>query len=51
MLSHTSGIRQQVEATRLDVAKWIHNHWMNVHAQGGFEELDGWALKELSHGL
>ncbi|KAF8508576.1 hypothetical protein BU17DRAFT_56655 [Hysterangium stoloniferum] len=50
LLSHTSGIRLQVETTRMDVVKWMRTRWLAVQQEGGFEELDGWALKELSHG-
>ncbi|KAF8527101.1 hypothetical protein JB92DRAFT_2699425 [Gautieria morchelliformis] len=50
VLSNTSGIRQQVEITRMDIVKWMRLRWVGVQQEGGFENLEGWALKELSHG-
>jgi len=51
MLSHTSGIRQQVEETRMGIIKWLRSRWLSVQQDGGFEEIEGWALKEISHGM
>lgn len=50
-LSNNSGIRQQVEMTRMHVVRWMRNRWVGVHQEGGFDRLEGWALKELSHGM
>lgn len=48
MLSATSPIRQRVEHTRLDVLRYIRKRWLGIRQEGGFEELEGWALKEIS---
>lgn len=50
MLSGTSHIRVQVEETRMDVLKWIGKRWLGIRQEGGFDDLDGWAIKEISHG-
>ena len=48
MLSHTSAIRQRVEHTRLDVLRFIRKRWLGIRQEGGFDDLEGWALKEIS---
>lgn len=48
MLSSTSHIRVQVEQTRIDLLKWIGKRWIGIRQEGGFDELEGWALKEIS---
>lgn len=50
MLSATSHLRVQTEQTRMDVAKWLRRRWAGVKQAGGFDKLEGWSLKELSHG-
>ncbi|THH27435.1 hypothetical protein EUX98_g6750 [Antrodiella citrinella] len=49
MLPSTSHIRVQVEQTRMDVIRWLRKRWIGVKQVGGFDSLDGWALKEISH--
>lgn len=51
MLPSTSHIRVQVEQTRMDVIRWLRKRWTGVKQEGGFDALDGWALKEISHGM
>lgn len=48
MLSQTSHVRIQVEQARLDVLQWLKKHWLGVRQEGGFDELEGWAVKEIS---
>ncbi|KAG5642183.1 hypothetical protein DXG03_003446 [Asterophora parasitica] len=48
MLSSTSHIRVQVEQARIDLLKWIGKRWLQIRQEGGFDELEGWALKEIS---
>ncbi|KAG8945011.1 hypothetical protein FRC04_001266 [Tulasnella sp. 424] len=50
VLPMTSVVRASVERARLEIARWIgrKNRWQYVHAAGGFEEIDGWAVKEIS---
>lgn len=50
MLSATSHLRVQTEQTRMDVVKWLRRRWVGVKQAGGFDKLEGWSLKELSHG-
>jgi hypothetical protein len=50
MLANTSSVRAQVEQCRMDVLKWLKKRWMGVKQEGGFDSLEGWALKEISHG-
>ena len=35
----------------MDVIVWLRKHWIQVRLVGGFDGLDGWALKELSYGM
>ncbi|EPQ52000.1 hypothetical protein GLOTRDRAFT_140479 [Gloeophyllum trabeum ATCC 11539] len=49
MLSSTSHVRVQVEETRVEVLKWLRKRWLGVRQEGGFDNLEGWALKEISH--
>ncbi|KAF6748133.1 hypothetical protein DFP72DRAFT_581783 [Ephemerocybe angulata] len=48
MLSATSGMRGIVEETRLELLKWIGKRWIGIRQDRGFDELEGWALKEIS---
>jgi len=50
MLSPTSLIRQRVEDTRVELLKWMKKRWVSIRMEGGFENLESWALKEISHG-
>jgi len=50
MLSTTSHLRVQTEQARVDVVKWLRRRWVGVKQAGGFDKLEGWSLKELSHG-
>lgn len=50
MLSATSHLRVQTEQARVDVVKWLRRRWVPVKQAGGFDKLEGWSLKELSHG-
>ena len=34
----------------MDVVKWLRRRWVGVKQAGGFDKLEGWSLKELSHG-
>ncbi|KAF5375735.1 hypothetical protein D9615_009407 [Tricholomella constricta] len=51
MLSSTSHIRVQVEQARVDLLKWIGKRWLGIRQEGGFDELEGWALKEISDNI
>lgn len=35
----------------MDVIRWLRKRWLGVKQEGGFDALDGWALKEISHGM
>lgn len=50
MLTPTSHIRVQVEETRMDILRWLRRRWMGVRQEGGFNDLEGWAVKEISGG-
>jgi len=50
MLSTTSHIRVQVEQTQTDIIKRIEKRWLNIRQEGGFDDLEGWAIKEISDG-
>ncbi|KDQ53319.1 hypothetical protein JAAARDRAFT_161813 [Jaapia argillacea MUCL 33604] len=49
LLPSNSSIRTLVEETRMDVLRWLRKRWMGVRAEGGFDSLEGWSLKEISH--
>ncbi|RDB30179.1 hypothetical protein Hypma_012352 [Hypsizygus marmoreus] len=51
MLSSTSHIRVQVEQARVDLLKWIGKRWLGIRQEGGFDDLEGWALKEISDNI
>jgi hypothetical protein len=51
MLSSTSHIRVQVEQARMDLLRWIGKRWIGVRQEGGFDELEGWAIKEISDSM
>ncbi|TEB20540.1 hypothetical protein FA13DRAFT_1820091, partial [Coprinellus micaceus] len=48
LLSATSKVRKLVEDTRLEVLRWMKKRWYNVRSERGFDELEGWAVKEIS---
>ncbi|KAF5340346.1 hypothetical protein D9611_007918 [Ephemerocybe angulata] len=48
MLSPTSSIRLAADETRMELLKWMCTRWIDVRQARGFNELDGWALKEIS---
>lgn len=50
MLPPASRIRDHVETVRMDVLKWLRKRWMGVRQEGGFNALEGWAVKEISGG-
>jgi hypothetical protein len=43
-------VRQKVESTRVDVIRWMRKRWTGIKLNGGFDTLEGWALKEISDG-
>ncbi|KAG1855670.1 hypothetical protein DFJ58DRAFT_880560 [Suillus subalutaceus] len=51
MLSATSHIRVQVEDARADLIRYIRKRWTGTRQQGGFDGLEGWAIKEISQEL
>jgi hypothetical protein len=51
MLSSTSTIRVQVEELRMDILRWLRKRWVGVRQEGGFNALEGWAVKEISGGV
>ncbi|KAF8632501.1 hypothetical protein AX17_004825, partial [Amanita inopinata Kibby_2008] len=51
MLSSTSHIRVQVEQTQAELLRWIGKRWLNIRQEGGFDDLDGWAVKEISDAI
>ena len=50
MLSPTSFIRKKVEDIRVELLKWMKKRWVSIRMEGGFENLDPWALQEIGHG-
>jgi BTB/POZ domain len=50
MLSPTSLIRQRIEDTRTELLRWMKKRWVSIRMEGGFDNLDPWASKEISHG-
>ncbi|KAI0314558.1 hypothetical protein OF83DRAFT_1063636 [Amylostereum chailletii] len=51
MLSSTSRVKVQAEQTRVDLVRWMRKRWISIRQEGGFDELETWALKELSDEL
>jgi len=39
-----------VEQTQSDVIERIGKRWLNIRQEGGFDDLEGWAIKEISDG-
>jgi hypothetical protein len=39
-----------VEQTQTDIIKRIEKRWLNIRQEGGFDDLEGWAIKEISDG-
>ncbi|KAM6503815.1 hypothetical protein JOM56_000758 [Amanita muscaria] len=50
MLSPTSYIRMQVEQAQSEILVRIGRRWVNIRQEGGFDDLEGWAAKEISDG-
>jgi hypothetical protein len=51
MLSNTSPVRVKVQETCTDVLRWIGKRWVGMRQAGGFDDLEGWSLKEISGGM
>ncbi|KAF9495471.1 hypothetical protein BDN71DRAFT_1488902 [Pleurotus eryngii] len=51
MLSETSHIRIQVDDTRMDVLRYIKKRWLTIRQDSGFDQLEGWAVKEIANEL
>ncbi|KAH9177589.1 hypothetical protein EDB89DRAFT_2090074 [Lactarius sanguifluus] len=51
MLPPTSLVRHRVEETRVELLRWMKKRWVVIRMEGGFDKLDGWALKEIGHEL
>jgi hypothetical protein len=34
----------------MDLLRWLRKRWMGVRQEGGFNALEGWAIKEISGG-
>jgi hypothetical protein len=51
MLSNTSPVRVKVQETCTDVLRWIGKRWVGIRQAGGFDDLEGWSLKEISGGM
>ncbi|KIL58305.1 hypothetical protein M378DRAFT_181318 [Amanita muscaria Koide BX008] len=51
MLSPTSHIRVQVEQAQSDILARIGKRWLNIRQEGGFDDLEGWAAKEISDAI
>ena len=49
-LTMTSTIRMLVEELRMDILRWLRKRWVGVRQEGGFNALEGWAVKEISGG-
>lgn len=50
LLPATSRVRALVERTREDILRYLRIRWINVRQESGFNDMEGWALKEISHG-
>ena len=51
VLSPRGRTRQQVEAIKDGVVGHIRRRWMQVRDLGGFDDIENWALKEISDGV
>ncbi|KAG9104873.1 hypothetical protein FRC06_006698 [Ceratobasidium sp. 370] len=51
ILSSGSPMRAQIERLRGDIVVWMRKHWPALRVSSCFENLEGWALKELSDEL
>ncbi|THH00388.1 hypothetical protein EW145_g7088, partial [Phellinidium pouzarii] len=49
LLSSISHIRIQVEQARTDLIRWLRRRWVGVRQESGFDTLESWSLKEISH--
>jgi hypothetical protein len=34
----------------MELLRWMKKRWVSIRMEGGFDNLDSWALKEISHG-
>ena len=50
LLAPTSHIRIQVEETRMEVVRWMRKRWVAIRSESGFDNLETWAIQEISHG-
>ncbi|KAH7886811.1 hypothetical protein F5I97DRAFT_1808109 [Phlebopus sp. FC_14] len=48
LLPQNSPLRALVEDARLDLLRWIRKRWVGIRQEGGFDALEGWAVKEIS---
>ena len=39
-----------MEQTQADIVARIRKRWLNIRQEGGFDDLEGWAIKEISDG-
>jgi len=35
----------------MDIVRWMRKRWMAIRQERSFDALEGWAIKEISHGL
>jgi hypothetical protein len=47
-LPQTSLILAAAEEIRIHTLGFMRKRWLNVRQEGGFDELEGWAVKEIS---
>ncbi|PPQ99852.1 hypothetical protein CVT24_009603 [Panaeolus cyanescens] len=47
----TSYIRDQVRETCAELLKWIGEHWLVIRSAKGFENLEPWALEDISNAI
>lgn len=43
-------MRSLVEDTRVQIVGHIRRRWMQIREKSGFQDLEGWALKEIADG-
>lgn len=49
-LATGSWMRSLVEDTRVQIVGHIRRRWMQIREKSGFQDLEGWALKEIADG-
>lgn len=47
-LSQSSPIRDAVDTIRSYILQYLRKRWVNVRQEGGFDDLEGWAVKEIA---